>query len=231
MGRPGKRVKIIATIGPASAEAAVLEAMLRDGVDAVRINASHTEPADVGGWVRRIRHAGKRGDRIPAPVAALRGHLRRGADIFLDDGFLRLRVTAVKPTEIACRVLRGGPLKARAGINLPGVPVRARIPTKKDRAHMEAAVESGVDVFALSFVRSARDLQRCRRYAAGIPIIAKIERPEAVEAIDAVAAASNGILVARGDLAVEMKPEELPVLQKSLMAAAKRARMPVIVAT
>jgi len=271
MARLGKRVKIIATIGPASAEATVLEAMLRDGVDAVRINASHTEPDAVGGWVRRIRRAGRRvgrdvavmldlqgikrrigdlpepvqlkegtavvlgsrpgGDRIPAPVAALRGHLRRGADIFLDDGFLRLRVTAVKPTEIACRVLRGGLLKARAGINLPGVPVRARIPTKKDRAHMEAAVESGVDVFALSFVRSARDLQRCRRHAAGIPIIAKIERPEAVEAIDAVALASNGILVARGDLAVEMKPEELPVLQKSLMAAAKRARMPVIVAT
>ncbi|MHC4136251.1 MAG: pyruvate kinase [Planctomycetota bacterium] len=271
MGRLGERVKIVATIGPASAEAGVLEAMLRDGVDAVRINASHAEPAAVADWVRRIRRAGKQverdvavmldlqgikrrigdlaepvrlkegatvvlssrggGDRIPAPVGLLRGHLQRGADVFLDDGFLRLRVTAVKPREIACRVVRGGLLKAHAGINLPGVPVRARIPTRKDRAHIEAAVACGVDVFALSFVRSARDLWRCRRYAAGIPIIAKIERPEAVAAIDEIAAASNGILVARGDLAVEMKPEELPVLQKSLIAAAKRARMPVIVAT
>ena len=271
MGRQGERVKIVATIGPASADAGVLEAMLRDGVDAVRINASHTEPDAVAGWVRRIRRASKRverdvavmldlqgikrrigdlaepvrlkegatvvlssrpgGDRIPAPVGLLRGHLRRGADVFLNDGFLRLRVTAVERRDISCRVVRGGLLKARAGINLPGVPVRARIPTSRDRAHIEAAVACGVDVFALSFVRTARDLWRCRRYAAGIPIIAKIERPEAVAAIDEIAAASNGILVARGDLAVEMKPEELPVLQKSLMAAAKRARMPVIVAT
>ncbi|MHC4974100.1 MAG: pyruvate kinase [Planctomycetota bacterium] len=271
MGRRGERVKIVATIGPASMEARVLEAMLRDGVDAVRINASHTEPADVAAWVRRIRRAGRRvgrdvavmldlqgikrrigdlakpvqlregatavlgsrggGGRIPAPVGLLKAHLEPGADVFLDDGFLRLRVTAVKPGEIVCRVVRGGPLKARAGINLPGVPVRARIPTKKDLAHIEAAVACGVDVFALSFVRSARDLWRCRKHAAGIPIIAKIERPEAVAAIDEIAAASNGILVARGDLAVEMKPEELPVLQKSLIAAAKRARMPAIVAT
>jgi pyruvate kinase len=268
---PRERVKIVATIGPASAEPQVLDAMLGDGVAAVRINASHTAPAAVAGWVRRIRRAGKRvghnvavmldlqgikrrigylaeplplregatvvlgsrpgGDRIPAPVAALRAHLRRGADVFLDDGFLRLRVTAVKPGEIVCRVLRGGLLKARAGINLPGVPVRARIPTRQDLLHIEAGVEAGVDVFALSFVRTARDLVRCRRHAAGIPIIAKIERPEAVAAIDEIAAASNGILVARGDLAVEMKPEALPVLQKSLMAAAKRARMPAIVAT
>ncbi len=267
----GERVKIVTTIGPASAEPAVLEAMLREGVDAVRINASHTEPQDVAAWVRRIRRAGRAagrdvavmldlqgikrrigdlpeprdlregeavvfssrggGDRIPAPVGVLRQHLRRGADIFLDDGFLRLRVTAVKPTEIAARVVRGGPLKTRAGINLPGVPVRARIPTKRDLAHIEAAVQCGVDVFALSFVRSARDLWRCRKHAAGVPIIAKIERPEAVAAIDEIAAASNGILVARGDLAVEMEPEELPVLQKSLVAAAKRARMPAIVAT
>ncbi|MHC4549535.1 MAG: pyruvate kinase [Planctomycetota bacterium] len=268
---PGERVKIAATIGPASGKPEVLEAMLREGVDAVRINASHAAPAEVGGWVRRIRRAGRRvgrdvavmldlqgiklriGDlpepvhlqegervvlgsrggagRLPAPVRSLRAYLRRGSDVFLDDGFLRLTVTSVRPREIRCRVLRGGPLKARAGINLPGVAVRARIPTRRDLAHLRAGVAAGVDIFALSFVRIAQDLWRCRRHTQGIPIIAKIERPEAVAAIDEVAAASDGILVARGDLAVEMRPEELPVLQKSLVAAANRARMPVIVAT
>jgi len=169
--------------------------------------------------------------RIPAPVRVIGPHLKRGSDIFLDDGFLRLEVLSVKGGEIRCRVARGGVLRARAGINLPGAPMKARIPTKRDEKHIAAGVEAGVDIFALSFVRTPRDLWRCRERTEGIPIIAKIERPEAVEQIDAIARASDGILIARGDLAVEMKPEELPVLQKSLMAAAREARKPSIVAT
>jgi pyruvate kinase len=245
--------------------------MIQEGADLIRINASHTTPEAVAGWVRRIRAASRAagadaavlldlqgikrriGDlpepillnegakvilasragkgRIPAPVRLIRAHLRKGSDVFLDDGFLRLEVQSVGSTEIACKVVRGGFLKARAGINLPGVPVNTRIPTARDLAHVEAGIAAGVDIFALSFVRNAQDLWRCRRHAQGIPIIAKIERPEAVAAIDEVAAASDGIMVARGDLAVEIRPEELPVLQKSLVAAANRARKPVIVAT
>jgi pyruvate kinase len=269
--RFGERVKIAATVGPASADHAVLTAMIQEGADLIRINASHTTPEAVAGWVRRIRAASRAagadaavlldlqgikrriGDlpepillnegakvilasragkgRIPAPVRLIRAHLRKGSDVFLDDGFLRLEVQSVGSTEIACKVVRGGFLKARAGINLPGVPVNTRIPTARDLAHVEAGIAAGVDIFALSFVRNAQDLWRCRRHAQGIPIIAKIERPEAVAAIDEVAAASDGIRVARGDLAVEIRPEELPVLQKSLVAAANRARKPVIVAT
>jgi pyruvate kinase len=264
-------VKIAATVGPASASPKVLADMIGQGVDAVRINASHVDPAAVGAWVRRIRRAGRRagrdvaimldlqgikrriGDlaepmrliegqkvvlaekggegRIPVRLSLILPHLRRGADLFLSDGFLRLEVLSVSRREITGRVVRGGLLKSRAGINLPGLPVRARIPTPRDVKHVRAGVAASVDFFALSFVRSAADLWRCRRHTRDIPIIAKIERPEAVAAIDEITAASDGILIARGDLAVEMKPEELPVLQKSLIGAAKRARKPVMVAT
>jgi len=269
--RTWERVKIAATVGPASASPKVLTEMLREGVDAVRINASHVEPEDVALWVSRVRRAGRRAerdvavildlqgikrrigdlaepirlqegqrvvlaqrggaDRIPVRLSSILPHLRKGADLFLSDGFLRLEAKSVSKQEVVCTVVRGGILKSRAGINLPGLPVRARIPTPRDVKHVAAGVAAGVDFFALSFVRSAGDLWRCRKYAHGIPIVAKIERPEAVAAIDEIAAASDGILIARGDLAVEMKPEELPVLQKSLVGAAKRARKPVMVAT
>lgn len=266
----GERVKISATIGPASAKHDVLCNMIKEGVDAIRINASHCETAAVADWVKKVRRAGRavgrdvavmldlqgikrrigdldeprllregqnvvfgrRGDeRIPLRLASLRKHLKKGADLFLDDGFMRLRVTRLTDRELHCEVIRGGVLTSRAGVNLPGMPVAAKIPTARDIEHIAAGIDAGVDLFALSFVRSAKDLRRCRKYTAAVPIIAKIERPEAVVAIDEIAAASDGLLVARGDLAVEMKPEQLPVLQKSLVAAANRARKPVIVAT
>ncbi|MDH3592579.1 MAG: pyruvate kinase, partial [Planctomycetota bacterium] len=169
--------------------------------------------------------------RIPVRPKAVLPYVKRGSDIFLDDGFLRLRVTAVRDREVHCIVVRGGPLPSRAGINLPGVPIPSRIPTARDVKHIEAGVAAGVDLFGLSFVQTAKDLHRCRKLTQGIPIIAKIELPQAVANIDEIATASDGILVARGDLAVEMKPEELPVLQKSLVTAANRARKPVVVAT
>ncbi len=267
----GERVKIAATIGPASSDPAILARLLEEGVDAIRINASHARPAEIPALVELVRSVGRsvsrdvavihdlqgikrrigplekplllkegetvvlsaRGgaDRIPVDVRPFQGHLARGASIFLDDGFLHLHVKRIAKDEIVCEVVIGGFLKSRAGLNLPGIAMPARIPTKYDLEHVAVGVAAGVDVFALSFVRSAADLWRCRKHTAGIPIIAKIERPEAVAAIDEIAAASDGILIARGDLAVEMKPEMLPVLQKSLVRSANRARKPVIVAT
>ncbi|MHC4957461.1 MAG: pyruvate kinase [Planctomycetota bacterium] len=263
-------MKILATIGPACADPKVLCAMLEEGADAIRVNASHTDPGDVAKWVQLVRKASKRvgldaavmldlqgikrrigdlaspipvsmGDevvfgrpgagRIPLKLKTIREHLKVGGDLFLDDGFLRFQVTAISPTELRCVSVREGEITSRAGVNLPGIPVTARIPTTYDIKHIHAGLEAGVDLFALSFVRDAKDLRRCRKHAQGTPIVAKIERPEAVTNIDEVALASDGLLVARGDLAVEMKPEELPVLQKSLVAAANRARKPVIVAT
>ena len=260
-----------ATIGPASAEPEILQRMLLEGVDAVRINASHVEPDAVAGWVDLIRRAGRKverdvavmldlqgikrriGDlpepmllkegekvvlssrrgegRIPAKLRTILPHVKKGTEVFLADGFLRLRILSVGKDELRCRVLLGGFLKSRAGLNIPGLPARARIPTPRDLEHVRAGIEAGVDIFALSFVRTAQDVTRCRRHADGIPIIAKIERPEAVDNIEAIASVSDGIMVARGDLAVEMKPEQLPVLQKRLVTAANRMRKPVIVAT
>ncbi len=269
----GERVKIVVTIGPASKDPKILQAMLLEGADAVRINASHAEPDSIAGWVKGIRAAGRavdrdvavmldlqgikrriadlpeplvleenatvvlgrpQGTRIPVKAKTLKAMLPRlkpGSDIFLDDGFLRLQVLSVKKDHVTCTVIRGGKLKSRAGINLPGMTTTARIPTPRDKQHIEAGLAAGVDLFAVSFVRDALDLERTRKLTGDVPLVAKIELPEAVRRIEEICAASNGILVARGDLAVEMRPEELPVLQKSLVATANRMRVPVIVAT
>jgi len=267
---PIERVKLAATIGPASASPEVLDELLQEGVDCIRINASHVEPADLGRWVTMVRESaarvardpailvdlpgikyrigdlreplqlkegqiirigGEGPDRIPAKIDDLLQHLREGSDIFLADGFMRLWVQSVEEDHVVAKVSLGGTLKARAGINVPGVPVSARIPTLRDEEHIKAGLAAEVDVFALSFVRTAEEVQRCRKLCNGVPIIAKIERPEAVENIAAIAEAADGLMVARGDLAVEMAPEQLPVLQKKIIKAANLARAPVIVAT
>jgi pyruvate kinase len=270
-GTSAARVKIAATIGPASEDPQVLRGMIEEGAAAIRVNASHIAPSDVAGRVRAIRRASKAAGRevaimldlqgikrrvgalpepmqlesgesvvlssrsgrgrIPVKVSSIGKYMRQGTDIFMKDGHIRLRVTSLRNGDVHCKVVSGGLLTSRAGLNLPGVPVAARVPTKRDLEHVAAGVEAGVDLLALSFVRSARDLTRCERHANGIPIVAKIERPEAVAAIEEIAATATGLLVARGDLAVEMRPEELPLLQKKLIAASNRARKPVIVAT
>jgi len=271
--RLGERVKIVATIGPKSQDPKVLQAMLLEGADAIRINASHAEPDSIKGWVNKIRAAGRAVDcdvavlldlqgikrriadlpepmrleesttvelgrrkagRIPVQARTLKAilpYLTPGSDVFLDDGFLRLQVLSVAEDHVTCTVVRGGRLKSRAGINLPGQTTTARIPTRRDKEHIAAGLEAGVDLFAVSFVRDGKDLDRTRKLTGDVPLVAKIELPEAVRRIEEICAASNGILVARGDLAVEMRPEELPVLQKSLVATANRMRVPVIVAT
>jgi pyruvate kinase len=265
------RVKIVATVGPASLRPGILRKMIRAGVDAVRINASHTSPESLAGLVETIRRASREaggdvpvildlqgpkhrigemprplelreGDevfltpsggegRISVPAKLIDRYFRKGGEVFLHDGFIRLRVLSVRRREARARVELGGRLKSRAGLNFPGAPMTGRVPTARDIGFIEAGLAAGADVFALSFVLSPNDLKRCRRYSGDVPIIAKIERPEAVEAIDEIARASAGILVARGDLAVEMAPEELPAIQKKLVSAANRARKPVIVAT
>jgi len=258
------------TLGPASAAPGVLDELLQEGVDCVRINASHVDPGDLARWIGMVRDAGERlgcdpavlvdlpgikfrigdlsepitlkegqlvkvggegPDRIPAKIGDLLPHLHEGSDIFLADGFMRLGVQSVEDDHVIAKVSLGGTLKSRAGINVPGVPVKEQIPTERDKEHIKAGLAAGVDVFALSFVRTPEEVERCRKLCNGVPIIAKIERPEAVENIAGIAAAADGLMVARGDLAVEMAPEQLPVLQKMIVKAANLARAPVIVAT
>ncbi|MBN2195857.1 MAG: pyruvate kinase [Polyangiaceae bacterium] len=172
---------------------------------------------------------------IPSQYEALPSDVRVGDRILLDDGNLELRVEGKEGTEIACRVVTGGTLKDKKGMNLPGVAVSAPALTAKDREDARFAAELGVDFIALSFVRWAKDVGELRDLlrATGreVPIVSKIEKPEALENIEAIVDASDAIMVARGDLGVELPPEAVPNVQEELVDLARARRRPVIVAT
>jgi pyruvate kinase len=168
---------------------------------------------------------------IPVEYEPLPREVRPGDVLHLDDGNLTLRVEECDPQDIRCRVLRGGLLTAHKGINAPGASLSAPALSEKDLADASFGVAAGVDVLALSFVRSAADVLRLRAHAPGPAIIAKIERPEALAEIDAILEAADGIMVARGDLGVEIPLEDVPRAQRRLLLAANRAGKPAITAT
>jgi pyruvate kinase len=173
---------------------------------------------------------------IPSRYERLARDARPGDRILLDDGLIELRVESVAGTEIGCSVVEGGRLTDRKGMNLPGVAVSVPSLTEQDRADARLALELGVDFIALSFVRRASDVLELRALMeerSGIPpgVIAKIEKPEALDDIEAILSVSDGIMVARGDLGVELPPEEVPTAQSQLVYVARRAGKPVIVAT
>ncbi len=172
---------------------------------------------------------------IPSAYPALADDVRPGERILLDDGRLELQVRAVDGTEISCRVLVGGELRDRKGMNLPGVAVSAPSLTEKDRRDALFALRLGVDFLALSFVRRAADVQELRDLVqeAGCEaaIIAKIEKPEALDDIEAILDVAYAIMVARGDLGVELPLEQVPVVQDQLVCRARQKGRPVIVAT
>jgi pyruvate kinase len=160
-----------------------------------------------------------------------------GEKILLDDGKLMFEaIETNRTTEVICRVIQGGPLKSKKGVNLPNTKVSLPALTKKDIKDAIFAIEQKVDWIALSFVRTPADLEELQELIAKhsdykIPIIAKIEKPEAVENIDKIVAFCDGLMVARGDLGVEIPAHEVPLIQKKLIHRAKTARIPVIVAT
>ena len=161
--------------------------------------------------------------------------VRENDTILLDDGLIRLQVLGVEGDTVNCRVVNGGLLGEHKGINLPGVSVSAPSLTEKDKRDVNFGIQNGVDFFALSFVRQAEDLQPIRmimkRKGVAIPVIAKIEKPEAVENLSSILAEADGIMVARGDLGVEMQPELVPTIQKQIIDTCRRANKPVITAT
>ena len=174
------------------------------------------------------------GSLIPSQYTTLHEEVGPGARILLDDGNLELRVGSVVGTEIGCEVIRGGRLKDRKGMNLPDSALTAPALTAKDRADARFVLELGVDYVALSFVRTAADIDSLRSILSGDEppkIIAKIERPEALTEIEAIIAAADGLMVARGDLGVELPPEDVPVIQNELIRRARIANKPCIVAT
>jgi pyruvate kinase len=172
---------------------------------------------------------------IPSQYQALAQDVRRGDHILLDDGLLELRVEDTDGVEVSCTVLAGGVLKDRKGMNLPGVMVSSPALTEKDRDDAQFALDLGVDFLALSFVRRPWDVAELKALVAAAgrntPVIAKIEKPEAMDAIDEIVAEADGLMVARGDLGVEMPAESVPIVQRDLVERARRANKPVIVAT
>jgi pyruvate kinase len=172
---------------------------------------------------------------IPSRYPALAQDVKPGDRILLDDGLLELRVESVAGTEITCGVIVGGVLKDHKGMNLPGVAVSAPALTDKDRSDARFILELGADILALSFVRRPEDVQDLKALIteAGrtTPVIAKIEKPEALAHLDAILEIADGLMVARGDLGVEMPPEAVPIIQRDLVVRCRRESKPVIVAT
>jgi pyruvate kinase len=274
-----KRTKIVCTIGPASRDPAVLDAMIERGMDVARLNFSHGTHDDHKKSYGLVRDAARRAGRevailldlqgpkirvgkldgdatelvagdgveivpgdeqlgpksIPTTYRAIARDVSAGDVMLLDDGLLRMRVEAVEGDRVRCKVEVGGVLKSKKGINLPGVDVSAPSLTEKDLADLDFGVDLGVDFVCLSFVRAASDVEQAKRRLAASgrfqPIIAKIEKPQGVERLEAILDAADGIMVARGDLGVEIGPEKVPLIQKRCIEEANRRGKLVITAT
>jgi len=172
---------------------------------------------------------------IPVVYEQLATDVRPGDRVLLDDGAIELRVRSVHGETVRCEVLHGGVVRSRKGVNLPGVAVSAPSLTEKDRADLAVAVDAGADYLALSFVRRPEDVLDAKRAIAErggeVPVVAKLERPEAIEHLDDILAATDAVMVARGDLGVELAVEKVPPLQKEIIARANSHGVPVITAT
>ncbi len=269
--------KIVATLGPASAERATIEALVHAGADVFRLNFSHGTHADhkarldtiraierdlgrpigvlldlqgpklrVGtfadGPVQLVEGAAFRLDlererpgdatRAPLPHPEIFAALKEGAELLLDDGRLRLRVEKCSPDFADTVVVNGGRLSDRKGVNVPGVVLPLSALTDKDRADLDYGLTLGVDWVALSFVQRAEDIVEVKRIVEGrAGIVAKLEKPAAIEALDAILAETDAVMVARGDLGVELPAEQVPAIQKRIVRACRKLGKPVIVAT
>jgi pyruvate kinase len=174
--------------------------------------------------------------RVSTSYAALPRAVRRGDNLLLDDGRIQLRVEDSIRDELRTVVVDGGQLGEHKGINAPGVPLPTSGFTAKDAEDLEFGVRAGVDLIALSFVQSAADMRQAREAtiragAPQVPLVAKLERPEGVTHLDDIVAASDAVMVARGDLGLEMPLERVPRIQKEITRKARAAGIPVIVAT
>ena len=240
------RTRIVATLGPASSSSEKLRALIEAGVDVFRLNFSHGTHAQHGELVKGIRHiAGDRPIailqdlcgpklRLTRPVKGKPGEVveidlpqdvRPGDPVLLADGIMQLEVVDAKHA----RVIVGGDIPVGKGINLPSSILDIPSLTPKDREDLAFGVSQKVDYVALSFVRRASDLDEVKR--SGLPVIAKIEKPQALQNLEEIVRAADGIMVARGDLGVEIPIERVPVAQKRVIALANREGKPVITAT
>ena len=182
-------------------------------------------PRDIAGTAARI------GTTFPD----LAREVSPGTRILLCDGLIELRVRAVRGKDVVCDILNGGMVGEHKGINLPGTALSIPAMTEKDRKDLEFGLKHGVDAVALSFVRSAADVNMVKEivmaHGGDTPLIAKLEKPQAIDHLEEILEASDGVMVARGDLGVEMAPEKVPVIQKHVIRRAAQWRKPVITAT
>ena len=273
----GRKVKILATIGPASRSPEMLERLVRAGADAFRLNMSHGSHADHEAAILAIRALEKQfarpiailadlqgpklrvgtfkdgqavirhsghftldrdetpGDdtRVCLPHPELFGIMERGQRLLINDGKIRLKVLEADDNRILCSAEVGGVISDRKGVNVPDAEVPIPALTAKDRRDLAFATEHGADWIALSFVQRPEDIAEARKLIGtrSTAICAKIEKPQAVHRIEEIIELADGIMVARGDLGVELEPFEVPPLQKRIVNAARRAGKPVIVAT
>jgi len=179
-------------------------------------------------------HEAANGD-LPVAPSVISQVLERGHDVLIDDGHVRLRVEEVSGGRARCAVLVGGPVSSHKGVNLPGIPLPIPSITTKDAADLQFALETGVDFVALSFVRSAEDVRELRglieEAGSHAHVIAKVEKAEAIDVLDDVLAETDAVMVARGDLGVEVGPALVPLIQKRIIAKALERGKPVITAT
>jgi pyruvate kinase len=172
---------------------------------------------------------------IPTTFQELAQEVQPGARILLSDGLIELRVLKVRGGDVECEVVNGGMLGEQQGINLPGAALGISAVTDKDRKDLDFGLRHGVDMVALSFVRSAADVQTAKQLIrdrdSEVPVIAKLEKPQAMEQLEQILEAADGVMVARGDLGVEMPAEKVPVIQKHVIRRASEWRKPVIIAT
>jgi pyruvate kinase len=271
-----RKVRILATLGPASDTPEMIEKLFVAGADAFRINMSHGEQADKAALVKSIRALEKSHNRPTTILVDLQGPklrvgsfadgrvmletgklfvldaenvpgdetrvylphpeifaaLEAGTRLLLDDGKLVLRVISVSHDRIETRIEVGGALSNRKGLNVPDVVVPVAALTEKDRSDLAFAVELGVDWIAMSFVQRPEDVAEGRKLIGGkAALLAKIEKPAAISRLEEILELADAVMVARGDLGVEMLPEEVPPLQKMIVSTARRMGKPVVVAT
>ncbi|HET7708975.1 MAG TPA: pyruvate kinase [Sphingomicrobium sp.] len=271
-----RKVKILATLGPASSKPAMIRKLARAGADAFRINMSHGTHKEKAALVAAIRalerefgrpttilfdlqgpklrvgnftggsaevRTGGRltfdrddalGDsgRVELPHPELFETISKGDRLLIDDGKVRLKVTEAREDEIVTEVMVGGVIGDHKGVNVPDVVVPVPALTEKDRADLVFALEQKADWIALSFVQRPEDVAEARKLIGDkAALLAKIEKPAAIDRLDEIIALADAVMVARGDLGVELPAEEVPPLQNRIIATARRAGKPVVVAT
>jgi pyruvate kinase len=172
---------------------------------------------------------------VSTDFAGLAREVQPGSRVLLSDGRVELKVRAIRGDDVECEVLNGGLISEHQGINLPGAALAIPALTEKDKRDLEFGLKHGVDVVALSFVRSAEDIRMAkllmREFGKSVPIVAKLEKPQAIEHLEEILEIANGVMIARGDLGVELPPERVPIIQKLVIQRAGVWRRPVITAT